>query len=60
MSKNKPPVVEIDAEGNYVTYNIHKKNDDDYQFNKAIDKYFTDVSVNKLIYETRLDQKRFQ
>lgn len=53
-------MVEIDEKGNYVTYTIHKKNDDDYQFNKAIDKYFTDVSVNKLIYETRLDQKRFQ
>ena len=32
-----------------------KIDENDYNFDKPIDKYFTDHKVNKLIYETRLE-----
>ena len=53
VSRKIRPIVKIDPKGKLVTAYEYRRNEDDYQFNAPIDKYFTDMKVNKLIYETR-------
>ena len=56
--RKKRPVVTIKANGEFDNNLENFKGEDDYHFNKPIDKYFKDNKVNKLIYETREEQKR--
>ena len=37
-----------------------KLHENDYHFDKPIDKYFDDHKVNKLIYENKKDQQRYK
>lgn len=53
-------MVIINKAGEFDTIKEVIDNENDYCFNKPIDKYFTDVKVNKQIYETAREQTRYQ
>ena len=54
------PVVMYNPEGDLYVHIEHKKHEHDYNFNAPIEQYYNDHKLNKLLYETQHDQKRYQ
>lgn len=54
------PMLQVNKHGELVTRMERKLDENDYHFDKPIDKYFTDHKVNKLIYESRKEQQRYK
>ena len=54
------PILQVNKHGELVTRMERKLDENDYHFDKPIDKYFNDHKVNKLIYENKKEQQRYK
>ena len=59
-NKKRRPVAIIGQNGEFKTIQVKKDHENDFLFDKPIDKFFEDHNVNRLIYETRLEQDRYK
>ena len=62
-SRKQKPIVKFKPDnphGELVYEFENRRHDNDFQFNQPIDKYYKNEAVNKLIFEVRQEQKRYQ
>ena len=57
-SRKIRPIVQIDTNGDLKTTMEVKQNKSDFNRNAPLDKYFNNTKVDKLLYDTRKEQKR--